>query len=98
LSPLDAVANKAVDAAIEEDKRNERYEPGSPTGRLFPGVVASPMRSEPGNMWDMRLAAPRDSEEYKQAIAGMPIPLPSKSEQDVLKTLHALAPKNDIED
>jgi len=90
-SALDSVADKAVKKAITDDETDKQYEPGSDIGRIFPALVGGPQRSGRGDLWDPRLLAPPDSDEYKQAIANPPATL-SKRDQKAIRLVHALAP------
>jgi hypothetical protein len=97
-SALDSVANKAVEKAIKDEESGEQYEPGSDIGRIFPALVGGPQRSGRDDLWDPRLLAPPDSDEYKQAIA---TPLPatlSKRDQVAIRLVHALAPHTHDQD
>jgi len=90
-SPLDSIADEAVDQAIEDDKEIAEYEPGSKIGRIFPALVGGPQRSGGGILWDPRLLAPPDSDEYKQAIADPSTTL-SKRDEKAIHLVNALAP------
>jgi hypothetical protein len=99
-SSLDLVAEKAVDQAITEDKRDAQNRPGSGVGRIFPSLVGGPQRSDRGNLWDPRLRASPDSAEYKQARREMASPPSSlsKEDQEAIRLVNALAPHREDRD
>ena len=100
-STLDSVAKSAVNQALIEDRKDAHNRPGSGIGRIFPSLIGSPARSDPGSyLWDPRLRASPDSEAYKQARREMvnPPAVLSRKDRKIIRLVSALTPHREEQD